>query len=194
MTPISILIGLIGKAKSRLVNKDKQQEDVLRVPSKYYDLYEDAGPGTTNSHFEYFKRVRASQVERFSSEASKLLIRLHKILNVTGDESKRRGLLKSPESYYHHVILLNYFLICCVPEFLAHEQEIVQWMEEKHVPRCPDCAQSFNILLRKHHCRLWYVKRTLKVFIIYTYISGKEIAISVLIFSWYDWWVLFTSL
>ena len=36
----------------------------------------------------------------------------------------------------------------------AQEQEIVSWIDEKIVHRCPDCTQPFNLLLRKHHCRL----------------------------------------
>jgi len=30
----------------------------------------------------------------------------------------------------------------------------VNWLDEKPVTRCPECAQGFNILRRKHHCRL----------------------------------------
>jgi len=116
--------GLIEKAKSRLVNK--QDPEVLRFPAKYYDLYEDCTLGKSFSHYDYFKRIRSAQVERCSSEANRLLIRLQKIMNFEGDDSKRR----------------------------VHEQEVVHWVEEKLVSRCPDCAQQFNLLQRKHHCRL----------------------------------------
>jgi rabenosyn-5 len=39
-------------------------------------------------------------------------------------------------------------------EWKAHEKSVVNWLEEKPVTRCPECAQGFNLLKRKHHCRL----------------------------------------
>lgn len=39
-------------------------------------------------------------------------------------------------------------------EWKAHEKSVVAWLDEKPVTRCPDCTQNFNILKRKHHCRL----------------------------------------
>lgn len=38
--------------------------------------------------------------------------------------------------------------------FTVHEQDIVPWINEKDVKLCPGCAKSFNLLRRKHHCRL----------------------------------------
>lgn len=35
-----------------------------------------------------------------------------------------------------------------------HEQNTVVWLDGKHVKLCPECAKSFNITRRQHHCRL----------------------------------------
>ena len=35
-----------------------------------------------------------------------------------------------------------------------HEQSIVPWLPEDVVKLCPNCAKSFNLTRRKHHCRL----------------------------------------
>lgn len=35
-----------------------------------------------------------------------------------------------------------------------HEQNTVVWLEGKSVKLCPECAKSFNIARRQHHCRL----------------------------------------
>jgi len=87
-----VISGLIDKAKSKLANVSKTEDSIIRTTPKYYDIYEDVAVGRTSSHFEYFKRIRSSQVERLSSEASKLLIRLHKIVSFEGEDfSKRRG-------------------------------------------------------------------------------------------------------
>ena len=34
-----------------------------------------------------------------------------------------------------------------------HEQAVVQWVQEQLVKLCPNCAKSFNLGRRKHHCR-----------------------------------------
>lgn len=31
---------------------------------------------------------------------------------------------------------------------------MVSWIDDKDVPLCPNCGKTFNILFRKHHCRL----------------------------------------
>ncbi|CAG7823070.1 unnamed protein product [Allacma fusca] len=84
--------------------------------------------GVMRSHYDVFKRDRKVKIERYASEGNKLLIRLMKLCDgIPDDPSKRK----------------------------AHEQSIVNWMDEKSVSRCPDCTSSFNVLLkRKHHCRL----------------------------------------
>lgn len=35
-----------------------------------------------------------------------------------------------------------------------HEQNVVKWVEDDLVKLCPECAKSFNISRRRHHCRL----------------------------------------
>jgi len=36
----------------------------------------------------------------------------------------------------------------------AHEQAVVPWAPEDVVKLCPNCAKSFNLTRRRHHCRL----------------------------------------
>ncbi|KAL3900420.1 MAG: hypothetical protein SGCHY_001346 [Lobulomycetales sp.] len=36
----------------------------------------------------------------------------------------------------------------------AEEMEIVPWEDDELVDSCPFCSSTFNLLLRKHHCRL----------------------------------------
>ena len=36
----------------------------------------------------------------------------------------------------------------------AYYKSIVTWIDDKDVPLCPNCGKTFNILFRKHHCRL----------------------------------------
>ena len=35
-----------------------------------------------------------------------------------------------------------------------HEKNVVEWIDEKLVPNCPQCTKSFNLTRRPHHCRL----------------------------------------
>ena len=60
-------------------------------------------------------------------DTNKLIIRLEKLLNrLPHDPVKRR----------------------------SHEQAVVSWLPEESVKLCPNCARSFNLTRRKHHCRL----------------------------------------
>nr|XP_027202598.1 rabenosyn-5-like [Dermatophagoides pteronyssinus] len=87
-------------------------------------------PAKKRSHYEYFRQIRDSRIERYVFETNKLMIRLDKLLRdypPLNDWIKRR----------------------------RHEQSIVDWVDETIVPLCPSCANKFNIITRKrHHCRL----------------------------------------
>ncbi len=48
-----------------------------------------------------------------------------------------------------HCALFNLF-----KKYLAHFKSIVPWIQDIDVKLCPNCAKSFNLLNRKHHCRL----------------------------------------
>ncbi|OTF77116.1 rabenosyn-5-like protein, partial [Euroglyphus maynei] len=82
------------------------------------------------SHYEHFRQIRDSRVERYVFETNKLMIRLDRLLRdypPLNDWIKRR----------------------------QHEQSVVDWVDETIVPLCPSCANKFNIITRKrHHCRL----------------------------------------
>lgn len=75
----------------------------------------------------FFFIFRNPLLERCSTETNTLIIRLNKLLeNRPTDPAARK----------------------------THEQNTVVWLEGKHVKLCPECAKSFNIARRQHHCRL----------------------------------------
>lgn len=63
----------------------------------------------------------------YAAETNKLIIRLDKIVSCLPSEAAKRR---------------------------EHEQNIVTWVNDEDVQLCPQCAKSFNILRRKHHCRV----------------------------------------
>ena len=66
-------------------------------------------------------------MDYYASETNKIIIRLDKIVSDLPTESNKRR---------------------------EHEQNVVQWVSDENVKLCPQCAKSFNLLRRKHHCRL----------------------------------------
>ena len=79
------------------------------------------------NHFEYYRTERAKRADMLAMDTNKLIIRLEKLMSaIPNDPVKRR----------------------------SHEQAIVSWLPEESVKLCPNCARSFNITRRKHHCRL----------------------------------------
>lgn len=83
--------------------------------------------GTERSHYSYFVSVRNPRLERYASETNKLIIRLHKLLKDMPTDPVQRK---------------------------QHEQNIVPWLDGSSVKLCPNCAKSFHIARRQHHCRL----------------------------------------
>lgn len=63
----------------------------------------------------------------YAAETNKLIIRLDKIVSCLPSEASKRR---------------------------EHEQNVVTWVNDEDVRLCPQCAKSFNILRRKHHCRV----------------------------------------
>lgn len=85
------------------------------------------GIGNDYDHMKLFKLVRNPLLERSSTETNTLIIRLNKLLeNRPSDPAQRK----------------------------QHEQNTVVWLDGKSVKLCPECAKSFNIARRQHHCRL----------------------------------------
>ena len=74
-----------------------------------------------------FLEIRSERVDRYAAETNRLIVRLDRLLDkMPADTSKRR----------------------------AHEQAVVDWIDENLVKLCPTCTRGFNITRRKHHCRL----------------------------------------
>jgi rabenosyn-5 len=86
--------------------------------------------GYFHSHTIEFKKIRDNTIGRYVVQTNKLLITLDKLisvdLNVFNDENKRD----------------------------SHYKSTVSWISDKDVNLCPNCAKGFNLLYRKHHCRL----------------------------------------
>ncbi|KAG5336562.1 RBNS5 protein, partial [Acromyrmex charruanus] len=123
---------LFGKAKKKILKQDDIpetfpnaiQQDKRRSPEINWGPQE---IGAITSHTRYFKDIRNARLERYAYETNKLLIRLDKLLNnLPSDPVDRK----------------------------VHERSIVPWIDEKDVKLCPNCAKSFHLARRKHHCRL----------------------------------------
>ncbi|XP_012217489.1 rabenosyn-5 [Linepithema humile] len=123
---------LFGKAKKKILKQDDIPEMFSNaIPQDKRQSPEiNWGPqeiGAITSHTRYFKDIRNARLERYAYETNKLLIRLDKLLNnLPSDPVDRK----------------------------AHERTIVPWIDEKDVKLCPNCAKSFHLARRKHHCRL----------------------------------------
>ncbi|XP_034475361.1 rabenosyn-5 isoform X2 [Drosophila innubila] len=83
--------------------------------------------GAERSYNEYFQSVRNPRLERYASETNKLIIRLHRLLKDLPTDAVQRK---------------------------QHEQQTVPWLDGSSVKLCPNCAKSFHIARRQHHCRL----------------------------------------
>ncbi|XP_017838683.2 rabenosyn-5 [Drosophila busckii] len=83
--------------------------------------------GAERSYLEYFQTVRNPRLERYASETNKLIIRLHRLLKDLPMDAVQRK---------------------------QHEQQTVPWLDGSSVKLCPNCAKSFHIARRQHHCRL----------------------------------------
>ncbi|XP_072754047.1 rabenosyn-5 [Anoplolepis gracilipes] len=123
---------LFGKAKKKILKQDDIPEtfqntipqDKRRSPEIHWGPQE---IGAITTHTKYFKDIRNARLERYAYETNKLLIRLDKLLNnLPSDPVDRK----------------------------VHERTIVPWIDEKDVKLCPNCAKSFHLARRKHHCRL----------------------------------------
>ncbi|KAK2142843.1 hypothetical protein LSH36_907g00018 [Paralvinella palmiformis] len=140
---INQLKGLFGKAKRKLMKKDKESDDVFSAFSGENSdavssatntggidptMWEPQELGGTRSHTDYFKSVRDVRIDRFVVETNKLLIRLDKLLSPDAptDPNKRK----------------------------VYEKSVVPWAPDSDVNLCTACGKSFTITRRRHHCRL----------------------------------------
>lgn len=141
---------LFSKAKNKMgINKNEpEQEQVVivetndfskevygREPSTYHPvsgihkeiLDENDSQIQVFDKFDQFRQERAKRVDIRTMDINKFIVRLEKLMTqLPSDPVKRR----------------------------SHEQKVVPWINEKDVPRCPECASSFGMMKRRHHCRL----------------------------------------
>ncbi|XP_037937045.1 rabenosyn-5 [Teleopsis dalmanni] len=112
-----------------------QNNGIITAPSasnahtrmNVYNFMDRQEIGTQRDHLEYFQVIRNPRIERYASETNKLIIRLHKLLK----DMPQDPLLRK-----------------------THEQQTVIWLDGSLVKLCPNCAKSFHIARRQHHCRL----------------------------------------
>ncbi|KAK0167842.1 hypothetical protein PV327_001699 [Microctonus hyperodae] len=125
---------LFGKAKKKILKQDEMTDSFSENNTAIREIRKNVeinwGPqelGAIKSHTLYFNEIRNARLERYSTETNKLLIRLDKLLNnLPTDPIDRK----------------------------VHERTIVPWIDDKDVKLCPNCARSFHLARRKHHCRL----------------------------------------
>ncbi|XP_068629871.1 rabenosyn-5 [Battus philenor] len=124
---------IFGKAKKIILNNDETDlketfDRALKFNyQEYYQPTEEQLIGVSRSSSDYFKGVRSARLERYATETNKLLIRLDKLIcNMPTEPNQRK----------------------------THEQEVVPWLDGTSVKLCPNCAKSFSLTRRKHHCRL----------------------------------------
>ncbi|XP_075969927.1 rabenosyn-5 [Anticarsia gemmatalis] len=124
---------IFGKAKKIILNnEDSDLKETFDRALKFsyqehYYLDEEQTVGVSRSSTDYLKGVRSARLERYATETNKLLIRLDKLVcNMPAEPAQRK----------------------------LHEQEVVPWLDGSSVKLCPNCAKTFNLTRRKHHCRL----------------------------------------
>lgn len=89
---------------------------------------------------------RLPRIERYTTEANKLIIRLHKLLaNLPEDAAQRR-------QHEQSVIQNVQFMKNSIKKFIKFQ--VVEWLDGKSVKLCPSCAKGFFLTRRQHHCRL----------------------------------------
>lgn len=123
-----MFIELFGKAKSKILKIDEKDLESLRADMTFQKYFLEEGvpqaPGQTQSHMDYFRKVRRERLDHRTSETNKLIIRLDRLLRAEGSDRKQTA------------------------------QELVPWLDGTTVTRCPSCTATFNFARRQHHCRL----------------------------------------
>lgn len=141
---IQQLKGLIGKAKRKILGKEREDgsvgdfngmsdapvytKPVLSATGYDPTMWEKQDPGATRSHSAYFKNIRDARIDRYVVETNKMLIRLDKLISdeAPTDPAKRKH----------------------------YEKQVVPWAPDRDVNLCITCGKSFTITRRRHHCRL----------------------------------------
>jgi len=106
---------------------DSSFHPVSGIKTAYLEDNRDENILPSVSHTDHFRQERSRRADMLAMDTNKLIIRLEKLLtSLPADPVKRR----------------------------SHEQSVVPWIPENVVKLCPNCAKSFNLTRRKHHCRL----------------------------------------
>lgn len=121
---------LYDKAKKKILKQDNQivsVNNIRRTSTASFDYtFEPQEIGTITNHKKLFETTREQRMQRLSVPTNQLIIRLERLLeNMPTDPIKRK----------------------------VHEQNVVAWIDGEAVDRCPNCAGSFYLARRKHHCR-----------------------------------------
>lgn len=123
----------LGKAK-KILKSDNPFEILEKAHSKpssqkkqEHIEWDPQDFGVIRSHWSDFRKFRSNRMDFYAAETNKLIIRLDKIVSCLPSEATKRR---------------------------EHEQSVVTWVNDEDVQLCPQCAKSFNILRRKHHCRV----------------------------------------
>ncbi|BET00433.1 Rabenosyn Rab Hypothetical protein domain [Nesidiocoris tenuis] len=122
---------LLDKAKKKILKQETfslSSNDSPKYSSNNFEfVYEPQEIGVINSHTSLFNQVREDRLQRLAVPTNQLIIRLEKLLDKMPSDPQKRKI---------------------------HEQNIVPWIDGSAVPRCPNCAGSFHLARRQHHCRL----------------------------------------
>lgn len=127
---------LYGKAKKKILKQDEaggagiESDDLSDPQARGFGLDFEEEPqeiGVTCNHMDLFKKQRHARMNNYALETNKLLNRLYRLITDIPSEPDRRK---------------------------DHEKEVVPWVLDKDVKLCPNCATSFNLSKRRHHCRL----------------------------------------
>jgi len=108
-----------------------QPSEYHPVSGIHYDIL-DQQNGADNTipvvdKFSEFRSKRAERADKRAMDINKLIIRLERLMSQLPNDPRKKRI---------------------------HEKNVVEWIDEKLVPNCPQCTKSFNLTRRPHHCRL----------------------------------------
>ncbi|KAK2716660.1 rabenosyn-5-like [Artemia franciscana] len=126
---LSAFKGIIGKAKTIFNEGLLNDSSLLGKKDEFKEVrvIQEQKAGVSRSFTAEFKALREAKVSYKVTKTNQLLVRLDKLVSGLPLEPSKRK---------------------------AHEQNVVQWVTDEDVKMCPECAKSFGILRRRHHCRL----------------------------------------
>eukprot|EP00794_Sanderia_malayensis_P006038 gene6038-6739_t len=140
-----------GKAKSKILKKDEivssnevtKKDSIPTFVSRGVPetggidvtLWDAQEFGKSRSHLTDFRRARKDKIERCIVEINNILIRLDKLV--------KSGIYDS-----------DFSLSSAMKARKDVEKQAVPWESDKSVKFCRYCMKKFNMIIRRHHCRL----------------------------------------